>query len=500
MKREEYLTKGKEPMRKNFAALFAFAALLLVPATFLQAAGVSNLRCEYLENPLGIDVVRPGLSWRIEEQNGMDAKAGIQRGLRQTAYQILVASTEELLGKDQGDLWNSGKVEGDQCVQVEYNGKPLGSGIQCYWKVRIWTNSDLNAVSGNPNPSSWSQPARWTMGLLNPSDWHGEWIRFMEADTIKHIWYRKTFNLDQVPGSAFAYLCSIGYHELYVNGERIGTSVLSPGVTNLEKRALYVTYDITSKLKEGDNVIAVWTGPGWARSDGSFGKGVWKQNSIFKCQVNLSNGMSLHTDTSWKCRISSSENLGLWKGGGEGEYGGELIDARRHIANWNQPSCDDSDWTNATTYKKSLILSAEMQEPDRKVETLVPVAITGENGRYRIDMGRNFTGWFEIDLRKGKAGDTVRIMTANRREETLEFNQESQYIFDAGGRAPSVTDSTTWPDAGSPWRVCPTSLIRKISGGTSSPTTGRGSVVLNARIRSSTKFTKRTSAPILRAP
>jgi len=163
---------------------------------------------------------------------------------------------------------------------------------------------------------------------------------------------------------------------LYVNGERIGTSVLSPGVTNLEKRVLYVTYDITGKLKKGGNVIAVWTGPGWARSDGSFGKGVWKQDSIFKCQVNMSNGVSLHSDVSWKCKISSSENLGLWKGGGQGEYGGELIDARRHMADWNMTSCDDGDWANATTYLKSLVLSAEMQEPDRKVETLVPVAIT----------------------------------------------------------------------------------------------------------------------------
>jgi alpha-L-rhamnosidase len=417
----------------NRLTSFIFSAVLLAPMVSLRAAEVVNLRCEYLENPLGIDVVKPGLSWRVEAQSGNGTKARSERGLKQTAYQILVASSEELLGMDQGDLWNSGKMESDQSIQVEYDGKPLGSGIQCYWKVRIWTSSTLDPEPRTPKPSSWSQPAMWTMGLLNPSDWQGEWIRFTEADTIKHIWYRKNFSLETVPVSAFAYLCSIGYHELYVNGKRIGTSVLSPGVTNLEKRALYVTYDITSKLKKGDNVIAVWTGPGWARSDGSYGKGVWKQNSIFMCQVNMSDGMSLHTDESWKCRISSSENLGLWKGGGEGECGGELIDARRHIANWNMPSCDDHDWANATTYQKSLILSAEMQEPDRKVETLVPVAITGEHGTYRIDMGRNFTGWFEIDLHNGKVGDTVKIMTANRPEETLEFNQESQYIFDSTG-------------------------------------------------------------------
>ena len=384
-------------------------------------AAPANLRCEYLKDPLGVDVEKPRLSWLIESD---------RRGERQTGYQVLVASSEELLGNDQGDLWDSGKVESDQSVQVEYQGKPQASGQCCHWKVRIWTStSDFRPLTSSP----WSQAARFSIGLLKPSDWEGEWIRFKEADNIKHIWYRKKFTLESVPTLAFAYLCSIGYHELYVNGERIGTRVLSPGVTDLEKRALYVTYDITGKLRKGDNVIAVWSGPGWARSDGSYGKGVWKQDSIFKCQVNMSNGVKLHSDARWKCKISSSENLGLWKGGGEGEYGGELIDARRHISDWNMLSCDDGDWANATCYAKSLILSAEMQEPDRKVETLGPVAITGGNGRYRIDMGRNFTGWFEIDLRNGKAGEIVKFMTANRPGETVEFGQESHYIHSAGG-------------------------------------------------------------------
>jgi alpha-L-rhamnosidase len=397
----------------------------------------TDLRCEYLVNPLGVDTRVPRLSWRSEVR---DQKAEI-RGLKQTAYQILVASSEELLKQDKGDLWDSGKVASDQSVNVEYAGKPLTSNQRCFWKLRIWTSQLATNSSGSgvlspesKNTSSWSNVALFSMGLLDPSDWQGSWIRFQEADNIKHIWYRKSFSLDAIPEQAFAYLASIGYHELYVNGERIGDRVLSPGVTDLEKRVLTVTYDITSKLKKGDNVIAVWTGPGWARSDGSFGKGVWKQDSIFKCQVNFSNGLKLHTDATWKCKESSSENLGPWKGGGQGECGGELIDARRHIADWNKPSTDDSGWSNATCYSKSLILSSEMHEPDRKVATLNPVTITETNGAYRIDFGRNFTGWFELDLRDGKEGQLVKIMTANRKEETLEFKQESHYIFDATGK------------------------------------------------------------------
>jgi alpha-L-rhamnosidase len=432
----------------------------------------TDLRCEYLVDPLGIDSRVPRLSWKMgfrvqgsgdwsqeRQAFGVPPLGGLTnqlpvRGLKQTAYQVLVASTPELLAKDTGDLWDSGKVASDQSVNVEYAGKPLTSNQRCFWKVRIWvsnlsalhtesnsvpvsSNCQLPTATANSSlPSSWSNLSHFSMGLLDPTDWQGEWIRLQQADNIKHIWYRKTFSLDNIPEQAFAYLASIGYHELYVNGERIGDRVLSPGVTDLEKRVLYVTYDIASKLKKGDNVIAVWTGPGWARSDGSFKKGVWKQDSIFKCQVNFSNGLKLHTDSTWKCRVSSSENLGLWKGGGQGEYGGELIDEVMHIPDWNLPfpSYDDIAWSNATCKVKSLILSAEMQEPDRKVATLNPVTITETNGAYRIDFGRNFTGWFEIDLRDGKAGQMVKIMTANRKEETLEFKQESHYIFDSTGK------------------------------------------------------------------
>lgn len=416
-------------LMKSTRMFTAIAAILLAsralaedrePATGMPASAVAatDLRCEYLTEPLGIDTAIPRFSWKLVDP------AQTRRQM-QSAWQVVVEADACDGAQTKKLLWDSGKVDSPESVNNEYAGEALSSNINCAWKVRVWDKDG--------RPTQWSPVARFSVGLLNPSDWQGEWIRLKDAGETGHIWYRKKFTLESVPSLAFAYLCSIGYHELYVNGGKVDARVLSPGVTNLQKRALYVTYDITSRLKKGDNVIAVWTGPGWARSDGSFGKGVWKQDSVFKCQVNMSGGLELHTDATWKCKISSSENLGLWKGGGQGEYGGELIDARRHIADWNQPSCDDSNWTNATIYQKNLVLSAEMQEPDRKVETLSPVEITDDNGRYRIDMGRNFTGWFEIDLRNGRAGETVKIMTANRKEESLEFKQESQYIFDATG-------------------------------------------------------------------
>jgi len=157
---------------KPIAGILVLADLLLAPLVSLRAAEVTNLRCEYRANPLGIDVVKPRLSWVIEER-GQKSEV---RGQEQVAYQVLVASSEELLKKDTGDLWDSGKVESDQSIQAEYAGKPLLSRMRCFWKVRVWTSSSLNPDSCLLTPSSWSQTARWSMGLLKNEDWSAKWI------------------------------------------------------------------------------------------------------------------------------------------------------------------------------------------------------------------------------------------------------------------------------------------------------------------------------------
>jgi len=379
---------------------------------------VSDLRCEYLTDPLGVDTPLPRFSWKLVDPDKT-------RGQKQTAYQLVVEADVADESKGREVLWDSGRVRSSSSVNNVYGGVALRSNQNCYWKVRIWDKSGACTES--------SSNARFSMGLLNESDWHGGWIRYKEADDIQHIWYRKRFTLRRPPLRAFAHLASIGYHELYINGKRVGTRVLSPEVTNLKKRVSYVTYDIAEFLYPGDNVIAVWTGPGWARNTGSYGKTVWEQDSLLRCQANLSNGVTLHSDASWKCKISSSENLGMWRGGGRGEYGGEIIDARRHVPDWSLPSFDDSDWANATVCPVSRILSASMIEPDRMVETLAPNSITNNDGVCRVDMGRNFTGWLEVKLKNGKPGEVVKFFTANQPGETVEFNQESRYIHDTRG-------------------------------------------------------------------
>ena len=139
--------------------------LILPSAAMAICAGSSaapgliptDLRSEYLRNPLGLDVMRPRLSWVLTQADAKD------RGQRQTAYQVLVASGRKKLVPGKADLWDSGKVESDQSVHVVYAGKPLRSRMACYWKVRVWDKDG--------RPSAWSKPAMWTMGLLAKADW-----------------------------------------------------------------------------------------------------------------------------------------------------------------------------------------------------------------------------------------------------------------------------------------------------------------------------------------
>jgi alpha-L-rhamnosidase len=148
-------------------ALFLMIALLSIALPALSAGvaqtfrlSIVRLRCEYLKDPLGIEVLKPRLSWVLQSK---------ERGAKQTAYQVLVASTPELLAKNQGDLWDSGRVDSDQTIQVVYAGAPLKTRMDCYWKVRVWGRLG--------QATNWSKSAHWSMGLLDPADWQdAKWI------------------------------------------------------------------------------------------------------------------------------------------------------------------------------------------------------------------------------------------------------------------------------------------------------------------------------------
>src|SRR5574344_906742 len=208
----------------------ALLGAVLIGTTASSQAGIfssdvrpGDLRCEYLKNPLGMDMETPRLYWKVE------AKSSKARSLFQSAYQIQVASSEALLAKSNPDLWDRGQVMSLLSTHIDYEGSPLSYPMDCFWRVRIADQSG--------KWSKWSDVAFWSMGPMTMEDWSASWVGseelFKPKDDIfepcmSNPWIRKTYDLELVPEKALLHVASAGFHEVYVNGEKVGDEVLSP--------------------------------------------------------------------------------------------------------------------------------------------------------------------------------------------------------------------------------------------------------------------------------
>ncbi|MBI4910642.1 MAG: family 78 glycoside hydrolase catalytic domain [Acidobacteria bacterium] len=367
---------------------------------------VHGLRCEYLVNPLGIDVEKPRLSWVLNPVANVRA---------QSAYRVLVASSAALLQKDQGDLWDSGRVTSSQSTWVEYGGKRLSSGQQAFWKVRVWSDA------GKAMP--WSAQATWSMGLLQASDWQAKWIGEARptgtaANTpLPFPWLRKTFHLTGKPRRAVAYVNPLGYYELYINGKKVDDHLLSPVVSDFSKRSIYVTHEIAGYLVPGNNVVALWLGRGWyVRGH----PGVIHDGPLVRAQFEMTmdneSKSRVITDESWKLQESSLTPLG--RATAFGDYGGERYAPSLDIPNWNAITLDDASWQAAAVFQPPQVpASAQMVEANRIVETLPAVRVdTYPQGGYVIDLGKNLTGWLDVKLPAFPKGTVVKLEYSDQME------------------------------------------------------------------------------------
>ncbi|MDR1860166.1 MAG: glycoside hydrolase family 78 protein [Bacteroidales bacterium] len=382
-------------MNKYIFLLAAISGMALAGCD-RPTVSVSGLRCEHLTSPLGIDVAVPRFSWVVDDRT-------FTRGQQQTAYQVLVASAEAKLHEGAADLWDSGIVSSSESHLVEYRGVPLKSGANCFWTVRVYDR--------NGKASRWSRPSRFSTGLFDASDWRGEWIRHPSASSEKHIWFRKMLTLKGAPAEAMAYIAVNGYHELYVNGHKVGNDVLAPTLTRIDRRITYLTRDITPLLHSGDNIIALWYAPGWTRS--AYFSRHTNQAALFQLYGRTKNGaaIELHSDTTWRTAESYSSNCG---GYDFMNMGGETVDGTRYTAQWNTAGYDDSHWPFAAATSPlrngEPLLSAQMTDPTRIVETVHAQSITDTvPGVYRVDMGKNFTGFLNVRFHGLSRGDTVMI-------------------------------------------------------------------------------------------
>lgn len=354
-----------------------------------------RLRCEYLTNPLGIDEPTPRLSWAL---------ASNKRGQSQTSYQILVASSKETLAEDRADLWDTGQVDSRQTTQIAYSGKKLRTAQRVYWKVRSWDQD------GNAGP--WSETASWEMGILDPSQWSAEWIgRDNEQEHTKPLpLFRKGFRLSGNVQRARVYLCGLGYHELHLNGKRIGARRLSPGYTRYDKRLLYDTFDATDALQEGANAIGVMLGNGWynvaTAAPWNFNHAPWRASPRLLCElwVEYEDGREerIVSDDSWKTTPGPITYSSI--------YGGESYDARREQPGWSTASFDDTQWSPAKKLEAPLgELTAFAMPPIRFTKHFEPARISKiSEDTWLYDFGQNMSGCVELSA-AGNAGDEVQI-------------------------------------------------------------------------------------------
>ena len=336
----------------------------------------TDLRCEYLSNPIGIDVREPRFSWVLHHT---------ARAQAQTAYQVLVSGRPEGVDQDTGDVWDSGRVASSDSIQVVYAGKPLASGKTYYWKVRYWD------TAGDASP--FSSVAQLEMGLLSRDEWKGQWIG---GENL----LRKELTLNGKIVRARAYVTALGYYELRINGEKVGKNVLDPAWTTYPKRVLYTTYDITHQLRNGKNALGAMLGGGWATLGERFfepAAGPYYKAPALLLQVNIEleggKTVSVASDTSWKMAPGPIVS--------DSVYDGEVYDARREIAGWDRPGFDESSWSPAQAVEGSKgTLSAQMMPPIRVIDSMVPISLSNPTpGVYVYDMGQNMSGWVQLRVR-----------------------------------------------------------------------------------------------------
>jgi alpha-L-rhamnosidase len=407
---------------RNALLLLLFPLSLIAQKSNTSIFKIAEMKCNYKLNPLGVETLNPRFSWTIEASDNNQ---------RQTAYRVLVADSPEVLAKNQGNVWDSGKTMSEKSNQIEFgtvqNRNPtseirniLRGGKKYFWKVMVW--------DANGKPSAWSDNALWQMGLLSPQEWgKSEWLaleKIIDSNKILPALhnekapkrptnalpqFRKTFTVanGKTLKNATAFVSGLGHFELFLNGEKVSKNFLDAGWTKYEKYAQYVTFDIKNQVKQGKNAVGVMLGNGFYNiPQGRY----WKilqsfgyPTFIAKIQLEYTDGTveDIVSDTSWKTIASPIRFTSI--------FGGEDYNANLEEIGWKNADFDDNHWQTPLVLTNMPPVVSQQQEPLGYFDSFGSVKITEPKPNVFVyDLGQNMSGIPYIAV-QGKRGDTVRI-------------------------------------------------------------------------------------------
>ncbi len=373
------------------------------------------------------DITAPALrlSWSLESQ-------GAVRGVRQTGYQIRVATSARSL-EAQPDLWSSARV-GSSTMNAIYAGKPLPAGVPVFWQVRTWQTALGHT---REQASAWSVPESFVTGLAG---WSAHWIAATpdaapgvatgRANDLRLPLFRRSVPLPAKPVRAMLFVSGLGQYEFHINGHNVTRDVLTPGWTDYNNRVLYDSYDVTPLVGAGVNALAVLLGNGMYNAlevkgrYSKFSNSRGRPKLIAELHLSFDDGTQqvVATDSSWRTApgpITLSNT-----------YGGEDYDARLEQPGWDTAAFDDAAWTQALVVgSPGGQLAPEQTPPVRELEHHVPIAVTHpREGVTVYDLGQNFAGWPEIKV-TGPAGATVRMLPGELLDKHGMVTQRSANAF-----------------------------------------------------------------------
>ena len=367
-----------------------------------QTTPALRVQVEHVRETLGIGRARPRLSWIVETEGGSWNQAG---------YEIEAYDPNGSLHSQ------TGRVQSDQSVLVDWPFEPLSSREQITVRVRAWSKAGQT--------TGWSEFVPIEVGLLDQDDWIARFVGPAWEEDLsgpqQAPLLRRDFEVRPGIQKARLYLTALGVYEAQLNGTVIGDQVMAPGWTSYHHRLRYQTFDVTDLLREGRNALGAMLGDGWFRGRLSFGGG---NRNIFgdhlgllaQLEITYADGSTdrIVTDEAWRAARGPILSSDI--------YDGEVYDARLERDGWTQPDYDDREWSPVQTIEWDLgTLVAPLGPPVRRIEEIAPTqVITSPSGRTILDFGQNLVGRLHLTV-QGPAGQAITL----RHAEVLEDGELS---------------------------------------------------------------------------